>query len=208
MRIAQAYGGAPISTGEILRAQIEQGTSLGEQAKAFMAKGVLVPDELVLAIVRRRLAEADCTDGYILDGFPRSVPQAHALCAMMAENGETLDAAINVTVPDAELVERLTARRSCPKCGTIYNLKFRPSRRNGFCDNEGAENVVLVQRPDDEEATVLERLRVYHRTTEPLLEYYQAEGLLKSVDGAGMFPDGVFVKVEEILAALGAVRSE
>lgn len=205
-RVAGAHGIVHISTGDILRANIEQRTELGKQARPYVDQGELVPDALVCALVRSRTKEADCSAGYVLDGFPRSLTQARVLRDTMAEAGDRIDVAIDLAVPEEELVERLTARRSCPKCGAIYNLKFNPPRRYPYCDVEGDENVPLEQRPDDEEATVLRRLRVYHETTEPLLAFYEAEGLLKSISGSRLSPDDVFRKVEEILVAVGAGR--
>lgn len=202
-RVARARKLAHISTGDILRKNMDQRTDLGDQARPFMDRGVLVPDELVCAIVRRRTVEPDCVNGYVLDGFPRSLTQAKVLQEMMNENGGTLNAAINLDVPSEEIVERLSARRSCPKCGAIYNLKFNPPSRSPYCDVEGDENIVLVQRPDDEEDTILERLRVYHETAAPILEFYAAQGLLRTVRGERLSPEDVYAKVEEIIVSTG-----
>jgi len=202
-RVARMHKLAHISTVDILRKNMDQGTDLGDLARPYMERGVLVPDELVCAIVRRRTVEPDCVNGYVLDGFPRSLAQAKVLLEMMTENGSKLDAAINLDVPSEEIVERLTARRSCPKCGAIYNLKFNPPSRSPYCDVEGDENVVLIQRWDDEAQTILRRLRVYHETAAPILEFYDSLGLLRAVRGERLSPDDVYAKVEEIIAATG-----
>ncbi|MBI4557260.1 MAG: adenylate kinase [Candidatus Hydrogenedentes bacterium] len=202
-RIAELHGIPHISTGDIFRAHLERGTDLGQQVKPFLDAGHLVPDDLVCRIVVHRVREADCVNGYVLDGFPRSLPQAQALQRELNVEGAVLDVAINLAVPDDELVERLAARRSCPKCGRIYNLRFEPPRRNGYCDFEGEEDVALVQRPDDQESTVRERLVVYHRTTEPLLAFYRDTGLLRQVSGSGKSPEEVSAQIEEIFCALG-----
>ncbi|MBI5095528.1 MAG: adenylate kinase [Candidatus Hydrogenedentes bacterium] len=205
-RIARARKLAHISTGDILRSHIEKGTDLGEQARPYMERGLLVPDELVCAIVARRTVEPDCVQGYLLDGFPRSLNQAKVLQELLSKSDGSLDVAINLDVADSELVERLTARRSCPRCGAIYNMKFNPPSRIPYCDVEGDENIVLMQRPDDKEETVMERLRVYHETAAPILEYYEAQGLLRPVRGTHLGSDGVYAKVEEILAVIETER--
>jgi adenylate kinase len=169
-----------ISTGDILRDSVAKGTELGQQAKTFMDSGQLVPDEVILGLVRDRLGQPDATRGFILDGFPRTIPQAEGLGTILSGRGEALDRVIKLEVDRAELVRRLTARRVCPGCRAVYNLDFRPPRRPGVCDACGTE---LVQRDDDREATVVRRLGVYEQQTAPLVEYYRQRGLLTAVDG-------------------------
>lgn len=202
LRIAERFGLPHISTGDIFRAHLKEGTDLGRQVREYLDGGRLVPDELTCAIVADRTGQADCAKGYVLDGFPRSVPQAEALDQTLEARGEQLDAAIDVDVPDAVIVERLAARRSCPKCGAVYNIKFTPSALGDKCDRPGC-GADLVQRSDDCEETILERLRVYHETTKPIIGYYERQGILRSVPGAEGTPDAIFAKVEAILNELG-----
>ena len=200
-RVADAHSLPHISTGDIFRANLAQGTPLGTKAKEYMDAGTLVPDELTCALVADRLAEADCAPGYILDGFPRSLPQAENLERLLDDRSQRLDVAVNIDVPDPEIVGRLTARRSCPQCGRIYNLTYDPPRREGVCDDDGA---ALVQRDDDREETIRERLRVYHETTEPIIAFYEERGILKTIPASKMPPDDVFAQIEELLAAVRA----
>jgi len=200
-RIAAAHGLPHISTGDIFRAQLKEGTDLGKQVRGYLDSGALVPDELTCRIVAERVAEADCADGYILDGFPRSVPQAENLKEVLAGRGETLDVAINIDVDDPEIVERLTARRTCSACGRIYNLKFDPPNNAGVCDDDGAE---LLHRKDDQVETISERLRVYHETTEPIIACYEEQGILKTASGSKDTPAGVFAKIEAILGGVAS----
>jgi adenylate kinase len=193
-----------ISTGDIFRAHIQGGTTLGREAKQYLDTGALVPDALVCELVESRLSESDCAHGYILDGFPRSVPQAEALDHFLGKHDKALDIVIVLVVPDDEVVERLAARRTCPVCGAIYNLKFNPPRRNGYCNNEA--NTPLVQREDDHEETIRHRLKVYRETTQPLLAYYGGRGLVYDVDGSGLGPDAIFAKIESIISDIGAAR--
>lgn len=202
-RMCEAYGLPHISTGDIFRANLREGTPLGLEAKKYMDAGGLVPDELTCQIVADRITHADCANGYILDGFPRSLPQAEVFQALLVSRGENVNLAINVDVTDAEIVARLSARRSCPKCGAIYNLQFSPPKQAGVCDVDGEG---LIQRQDDQEATIRERLRVYHETTEPIIAYYEQQGILKTVGGTGSTPDAVFAKIEALLSAAGAAR--
>ncbi|HOT52323.1 MAG TPA: adenylate kinase, partial [Candidatus Hydrogenedentes bacterium] len=168
-RMSEAYKLPHISTGDIFRANLREGTPLGLEAKKYMDAGKLVPDQLTCEIVADRIAQGDCAGGYLLDGFPRSLPQAETFQQLLSSRGETLDLAINVDVNDDVIVARLSARRSCPKCGAIYNLQFGPPKKEGVCDVDGE---ALIQRQDDQEATIRERLRVYHETTEPIIAYY------------------------------------
>lgn len=200
-RIARNFDLPHISTGDIFRSQMERGTELGRKIEKYMHSGLLVPDALACEIVVERLAEPDCTDGYILDGFPRSVPQAEALEQMLAEREEALDIALVLEVADAEIVDRLTARRTCPECGRIYNLKFKRPKRDGYCDFEGCKNIELVQRDDDTEETVRKRLDVYHESTEPLIAFYDERGLRSDIGGSNKTPDEIAKRIEEILMA-------
>jgi len=168
-----------ISTGDILRAAVREGTPLGVKAKEFMDRGGLVPDDVVVGIVRERLREADCDNGFILDGFPRTVPQADALQQSLKELGRDLDAVISLGVDTEALVERLTGRRTCRSCGRGYHVTFDPPPRAGFCECGGE----LYQRDDDQEATIRNRLQVYSEQTSPLIDYYSEIGLLYMVDG-------------------------
>jgi adenylate kinase len=197
-RISDRFGLPHISTGDIFRAHLRQGTALGLEVKAYLDAGKLVPDALTCKILAERIDEADCTKGYVLDGFPRSIPQAEELERVLAGKGQKLDMAIDVAVADAIIVQRLTARRSCPKCGAVYNLTTQPPKTAGKCDVEGCGGD-LIQRVDDCEETINERLRVYHETTEPIIAFYQERGILKSVAGDVLGPDDIFVKVEAIV---------
>lgn len=203
-RIAEKHGLPHISTGDIFRANLKAGTPLGLKAKGYMDAGQLVPDELTCELVADRIVQADCAKGYVLDGFPRSVPQADALRVMMANRGDRLDVAVNIDVNDGEIIDRLTARRTCPKCGAIYNLKFTPPKQEGVCDNPGCGGAALLLRDDDREETIRQRLEVYHETTEPIIAFYEKEGILKTVNGTGSTPGAVFDKIEEILGSTGA----
>ncbi len=194
-RMSALYGIPHISTGDIFRENLKKGTELGLKAKEYMDRGELVPDEVVIGIVRERLAEPDCETGFILDGFPRTVAQADALKEMLAETGRAIDHVLNVQVPDEVVVERLTARRTCRSCGAVYHLKFNPPRVEGKCDSCGGE---LYVRDDDREETVRARLREYRAKTQPLIEYYRSEGLLRDVDG-GASMDEVLASIRKIL---------
>jgi adenylate kinase len=184
-----------ISTGDILRAAVAAGTELGARAKGYMDAGGLVPDDVILGLVRERLGEADAARGFILDGFPRTIPQAEGLAAVLAERGERLDRVVRFVVDRDELVRRLTARRVCPGCRAVYNLDFRPPRRPGVCDACGQG---IVQRDDDTEATVVRRLEVYERQTAPLVEYYTRQGLLGAINGNDGF-DAAREQIERLL---------
>jgi adenylate kinase len=168
-----------------------------------MNSGQLVPDTLACQIVCERLAQPDCAGGYILDGFPRSVPQAEALDRMLADRHESLDTVILLRVPDEELVGRLTDRWTCPHCGRIYNSKSNAPKRDGYCDKPGCEGVRLVHREDDREDTVRRRLKVYHEDTEPLIQLYERRGLLRRIDG-GASPESIELEIERVLQNRGA----
>ena len=178
--IAEKYQVPHVSTGDIFRANIKNGTELGMEAKKYMDQGLLVPDELTVKILLDRVAQPDCANGYILDGFPRTIPQAEVLDAALQKLGESVDYAINVDVPDENIVKRMSGRRACLKCGATYHIEHIPSKAEGICDTCGSE---LVLRDDDKPETVLNRLKVYHDQTQPLIDFYENKGVLKSVDG-------------------------
>jgi len=178
--IVEREGIPQISTGDILRQAVKEGTKLGQQAQGFMDRGELVPDDLILGLMGERLAQPDGARGFILDGFPRTIPQAEGLARLLAERQEALDRVIQIDLAADELVRRLTSRRVCPNCKAVYNLDFKPPKRDSICDACGTE---VVQRADDTEATVRQRLAVYERQTAPLIDFYAERGLLAVVDG-------------------------
>lgn len=193
--IAEKYGIPHVSTGDIFRANIKNGTELGREAKRYMDQGLLVPYELTVKIFLDRVAEADCGNGYVLDGFPRTIPQAEALDEELGKLGEAIDYAVNVDVPDENIVKRMSGRRACLKCGATYHMEHIPPKREGVCDACGSE---LVLRDDDRPETVLNRLKVYHDQTQPLIEYYTRKGVLRTVDGTRNMQD-VFRAITELL---------
>ena len=195
--IAAKYQIPHISTGDIFRANIKNGTELGKKAKTYMDQGLLVPDELVCDLVVDRVQQDDCKKGYILDGFPRTIPQAESLDAALSRLGEAVDYAINVEVPDENIVKRMGGRRACVGCGATYHLVYAAPKKEGICDNCGAE---LILRDDDKPETVQKRLGVYHEQTQPLIDYYTKKGILKEVDGTMDMGD-VFKAIVEILGA-------
>lgn len=199
--LAAKFQRPKISTGDILREAVRNKTPLGLQAKACMDQGKLVPDAVVIGIVQDKLAEPVCARGFLLDGFPRTVPQAEELSAMLQAKGLQLDRVINVTVPREDIVRRLTGRRSCPKCQAVFHVEFAPPKREGVCDRCGGE---LVQRSDDTRETVENRLSVYEAQTAPLIAYYRQRGLLSDVNGAGTV-EQVHQRVLELLSANGMV---
>jgi len=186
-----------ISTGEMLRAAVAKGTQMGLEAQKYMESGALVPDEVVIGVVRERLAEPDAGDGFLLDGFPRTIPQAEQLDAMLAEAGRAVTHVVLIDVPADELVQRIAGRRSCAGCGKLYNVTFDPPEAEGVCDVCGRE---LVQRADDNEDTVRNRIGVYQDQTAPLIGYYTERGVLTSAFGGGKLPDEVYAQVQRILA--------
>lgn len=197
--IAAKFGRPKISTGDILREAVRNKTPMGLEAKACMDQGRLVPDSVVVGIVKDKLSEPACAKGFLLDGFPRTVPQAEELAAMLKARGLQLDRVINVSVPREDVVRRLTGRRSCPKCQAVFHIEFAPPKRAGFCDRCGSE---LMQRSDDKRETVENRLAVYEEQTAPLIAYYRQRGLLSDVDGAGTV-EQVQQRVVELLSADG-----
>ena len=196
-KIAEKYNIPHISTGDIFRANIKNGTELGKKAKTYMDQGLLVPDELTVDLVIDRVGQDDCKDGYILDGFPRTIPQAECLDAALEKRGEKVDFAINVEVPDENIVNRMSGRRACVGCGATYHIKYNPTKVDGVCDACGEK---LVLRDDDKPETVQKRLGVYHDQTQPLIDYYTKSGVLKEVDGTVDMED-VFQAIVEILGA-------
>ncbi len=186
-----------ISTGDIFRANIKQGTELGKKAKSYMDAGGLVPDELVCDLVVDRIGQEDCKDGFILDGFPRTIPQAEALTDALNKIGQTMDYAIDIEVPDQAIIDRMGGRRACVDCGATYHIVNIPPKKEGVCDACGA---ALVLRDDDKPETVKKRLDVYHDQTQPLIDYYKKQGILKEVDGT-MEMNQVFDAIVEITGA-------
>ena len=196
-KIAAKYQIPHISTGDIFRANIKEGTELGTKAKAYMDKGELVPDELTCDLVVDRISKPDAANGYVLDGFPRTIPQAEALTRALEGRGEKIDFAINVEVPDENIVRRMGGRRACLKCGATYHVEFNAPKVENVCDVCQGE---LVLRDDDKPETVQKRLSVYHAQTQPLIDYYKAEGVLAEVDGTQDI-DVVFQDITKILGA-------
>jgi adenylate kinase len=195
-RIAERYGIPHISTGDILRANVREGTSLGQEAKRYMDAGDLVPDEVIMGMVADRLGAPDAESGFLFDGFPRTVPQAEALEGMLIDRAAPLDAVLRLAVPQDEVVRRLTGRRTCSGCGRIFHLVFDPPAEQGRCDDCGGE---LTQRDDDTEAVVLNRLEVYRSQTQPLEHFYWERGLLRDVEAVGP-PDEVSERAAQVLA--------
>ncbi len=195
-RIVAEFGLPHISTGEMLRAAVEAGTEMGRAAQRFMSAGELVPDEVVVGVVRDRLAEPDAARGFLLDGFPRTLAQARRLDEILAAAGRAVTHVILIDVPEDELVQRISGRRSCTGCGKLYNVTFDPPQTEGVCDVCGAD---LMQRADDNEETVRNRLAVYRRETAPLIDYYRAKGVLGEAQGGGKLPHEVFAQVERLL---------
>lgn len=193
--IADQYGALHISTGDIFRANIKNNTPLGQKAKTYMDQGLLVPDELVVDLVVDRLAQDDCKKGYILDGFPRTIPQAESLDAALAKAGTEIDYAIDVEVPDENIVKRMSGRRACLACGATYHIEHVPPKVENVCDRCGNQ---LILRDDDKPETVLKRLGVYHQQTQPLIDYYKGRNKLVAVDGTQDMQD-VFLAICKIL---------
>ena len=192
--IAEKYQVPHISTGDIFRANIKNGTELGVEAKKYIDQGMLVPDELTVKILLDRVAEPDCVNGYVLDGFPRTIPQAEVLDEALKALGDKIDYAINVDVPDENIVKRMSGRRACLACGATYHVEHIPPKAEGICDKCGQE---LVLRDDDKAETVMKRLEVYHNQTQPLIDFYSEQGILKNVDGT--------VDMKEVFAAITAI---
>ena len=194
-KIADAYGIPHISTGDIFRANIKAGTPLGKKAKEYMDKGGLVPDEVTIGMLLDRIHEADCEKGYVLDGFPRTIPQAERLTKALAAEGSKIDAAVDIEVPDENIVSRMGGRRACLSCGSTYHIVYAAPKQEGICDRCGSP---LVLRDDDKPETVLKRLAVYHEQTQPLIDYYGSAGVLKEVDGTQAM-EKVFADIKAVL---------
>ena len=196
-KIAAKYGIPHISTGDIFRANIKNGTELGKKAKTYMDQGLLVPDELVVDLVVDRVNQDDCENGYVLDGFPRTIPQAEALTEALEKMGQKVDFAIDVNVPDENIVKRMGGRRACVTCGATYHIVYAPTKVENICDKCGG---TLILRDDDKPETVQKRLNVYHDQTQPLIDYYTSQGILRTVDGT-VDIDDVFRAITEFLGA-------
>jgi len=195
--IADKYGVPHVSTGDIFRANIKNGTELGMEAKKYMDQGLLVPDELTVKILLDRVSQPDCKNGHVLDGFPRTIPQAEVLDKALAELGESIDYAIDVDVPDENIVKRMSGRRACVSCGATYHVVHVPPKKEGICDRCGSE---LILRDDDKPETVKNRLDVYHKQTQPLIDFYTKKGVLKTVDGT--------VDMQDVFKAIVAILGE
>lgn len=196
-RIAEKYQIPHISTGDIFRANIKEGTELGKKAKTYMDQGLLVPDSLTVDLLMDRISKDDCRNGYVLDGFPRTIPQAESLDAALKARGEKIDYAVNVDVPDENIINRMSGRRACLKCGATYHIVYAAPKKENICDKCGEP---LVLREDDKPETVKKRLSVYHEQTQPLIEYYDAQKILVTVDGTKDM-EAVFGDITAVLGA-------
>lgn len=196
IKIADKYDIPHISTGDIFRANIKGGTELGQKAKSYIDKGELVPDEVTIGMLLDRIAQDDCKNGYVLDGFPRTIPQAESLTEALKSQGDRIDFALNIDVPDEAIIKRMSGRRACPKCGATYHIVYAAPKTENICDKCGTE---LIIRSDDKPETVKDRLNVYHQQTEPLIAYYKTAGVLREVDGTQELPK-VFEDVAAILS--------
>lgn len=194
-RMIERYGIPQISTGDMLRAALKEGTPLGLEAKKFMDQGQLVPDSVVIGLVKERIQKGDCKKGYMLDGFPRNVSQAEALDSMLSELGQKVDDVISIEVPSGELIGRLTGRRTCRNCGAGFHIMFDPPKKDGVCDKCSGE---LYQRDDDNETTVKSRLEVYDKQTKPLIDYYQKQTKLRAIPGVGAMEE-IFGRITAVL---------
>ena len=193
--LTEKYGYGHISTGDLLREEVKKGTALGQEAEGLMKAGKYVPDELIIKLISNRITEPDCENGYILDGFPRTIPQAEALTAALEKIGQKMDYAIDVDVPDENIVNRMSGRRACLNCGATYHIVSIPTKVEGICDRCGSP---VVLRDDDKPETVQKRLSVYHEQTQPLIDYYKAQNILKTVDGTQPM-EKVFADIVAIL---------
>lgn len=198
--LQEKYAACQISTGDILRKAVAERTALGTQAAGFMDRGALVPDEVIVGLVAERLKEKDCESGFILDGFPRTIPQAESLDAILREMNLDLNRALSMRVPRSVIIERLAGRRGCKNCGALAHVVFRPPKKDGVCDRCGGE---LIQRQDDKEDTIAYRLEVYERQTAPLIDYYRRRNLLREIDGVGTV-DEIRARLEQALGDLPA----
>ena len=192
--IAKKFSIQKLSTGDLLRESVERRTKLGTEAKLFMERGELVPDDVVIGLVEEKLGSPECRNGFLLDGFPRTVAQANKLSSFLEKNGEAIDRVVYFSLPQADIVERISGRRSCPKCKAVYHLKSIPPKKEGVCN---VCEIPLIQRNDDKPETIQSRLVVYQKQTEPLIQYYKDRGILSELDGSGLVPE-----VRERLVAL------
>lgn len=198
--LEEKYGARQIATGDILRRAVQEETALGKKAKAYLDKGELVPDEVVIGLVAERLRADDCRQGFVLDGFPRTIAQAEGLEKVLGQLDAALDSVLCLRVPNEAIVQRLTGRRTCRKCGALYHLTFSPPRQEGVCDRCGG---ALFQREDDREETIRSRLKVYDNQTAPLVDYYRKKGLLREIDGVGSVEE-IRGRIVEALGRPGA----
>ena len=196
-RITERLNIPQISTGDMFRAAVKDGTEMGLKAKEYMDKGALIPDEVVIGVVKERVEKPDCIGGFILDGFPRTLDQARALDSLLKDMGEGIDHVVVIDVPDDDLVRRLSGRRTCRSCGYMYHVEFNPPKKPGICDKCGGE---LYQRDDDKEDTIRNRLKTYHAQTEPIIDFYSKKGLVRKIDGTGSMKE----VEEEIKRKIGA----
>ena len=196
VKIAEKYSIPHVSTGDIFRANIKQNTQLGQKAKEYMDKGALVPDEITIGMLLDRIHEADCEKGYVLDGFPRTIKQAQSLADELTKLGENVDAAIDIEVPDENIIDRMSGRRVCKGCGATYHITYSPSKKGDTCDSCGDS---LIIRDDDKAETVKARLATYHEQTEPLIEFYKKADILKVIDGT----QDMSKVFDDIVVALG-----
>ena len=194
-RLAESFSIPQISTGDMLREAVRNGTEMGRQAKAFMDQGGLVPDEVVIGIVKERLQAKDCEKGFILDGFPRTIPQAQALDRVVKELGKEITSVLSLEVDEEEIMERLSGRRTCAGCGAMYHVRFSPPKEEGRCDKCVG---TLLQRDDDKEETIRTRLVNYKKSTEPLIEYYRGSGKVHAVKASGNI-DTIFSNISKLL---------
>ena len=192
-RLSAEFRIPKVSTGDILREAVQKKTPLGLEAQSFMDSGKLVPDDVVIGIIRERLKESDCKDGFILDGFPRTVPQARALTSVLGQNQSGIDRVLNFELSDDELIRRLSGRRSCPNCQAVYHVEFNPAKKPDQCDGCGGK---LIQRSDDQPETIQRRLEVYQSQTLPLIRFYEDQGVLSRIDGSGN-PEAVYRRVTD-----------
>lgn len=195
--LKEKFGIPQISTGDILRQAVKDNTELGQQAKSFMDAGQLVPDDIVIGLIKERIKDGDCDSGFILDGFPRTIVQAEKLSETLASMGIQLDAVLDFEINVAEVIDRLTGRSTCSNCGAMYHEQSRPPKRQGFCD---ACNGTLYQRPDDNKETILKRLEVYEKETAPLKEFYRKMGNMKTVEGSGS-AENIFSRVCDLVSS-------
>ncbi|MCI0454508.1 MAG: adenylate kinase [Candidatus Dadabacteria bacterium] len=198
-KISQKYNFLHVSTGDILRASVKEGTELGKLAKSYMDKGELVPDNVIIGIIRERISDKDSKKGFLFDGFPRTIEQAEALDNMLSKEGQKIDSVISIELSDEEIVKRISGRRVCEKCGSMYHIIYDPPTNMGYCNKCGGG---LYQRDDDSEDVIRTRLEVYRRQTEPIKKFYKRGGILKRIDGLGTIDD-VFSRIEKVLKGIG-----